>query len=438
MSLRRPFPTFFAAAAVLVAALALMATPASGVEPDAKVPATGTSGVAGPYPITQTVAGRTGLIYDVDVTLSGITHSQPDDLDILLVSPQGQAVLLMSDACGTQPVTNATWTWDDDAFTNQLMPRDTACASGQRFQPTNYVREDMPLPAPAGTYAAFLNAFNYASPNGDWRMYAADDSLGGYGYFTNRFALDIKTRPPAEVGFYPDKAIDLVEGQSRELTLFRSSQGFGSGAGSVTITSRPISASASDFSPASTRIDFPAGQLSAKVPVQALTDSKAEGDERFEVTVTQPDGDARSDPATSTAVVTIHDPPAKQPDPGTGGQPDRPGTGQAVDRTAPIVRGLRVRRRTVRYSLSERAAVALRFERVVRRRGRASRYVAAGTLRRSGAAGANRISFGRRLGRRALRAGTYRLVVAATDAAGNRSTSRSRRFRISNPKRRTR
>jgi hypothetical protein len=73
----------------------------------------------------------------------------------------------------------------------------------------------------------------------------------------------------------------------------------------------------------------------------------------------------------------------------------------------------------------------LRFQRAVKsgRTGR-RRWVAAGTLRRSGIAGVNRVRFSGRIGRRALRAGTYRLILRATDAAGNVAKAKPRRLRV--------
>ena len=154
---------------------------------------------------------------------------------------------------------------------------------------------------------------------------------------------------------------------------------------------------------------------------------------------------AQNQTVVRTAVARVlADQPPSQPDPveqpGTGGQPggdggaDRtpPALGRvklaparfAVARRATAVAALR-RGTTVRYRLSEPAAVTLRVERV-----KAGRRRAAGTLRRSGAAGANRVRFSGRIGRRALPAGRYRLTVRATDAAGNRSKARSATFRI--------
>jgi hypothetical protein len=92
---------------------------------------------------------------------------------------------------------------------------------------------------------------------------------------------------------------------------------------------------------------------------------------------------------------------------------------------------------TLRYGLSEAARVAVKVERQLPGRQtkgrcvkpaprleagrRCTRMVPAGTLVRSGRAGANAVRFSGRLGRRALPAGRYRVTLVATDAAGNRS-----------------
>jgi hypothetical protein len=82
----------------------------------------------------------------------------------------------------------------------------------------------------------------------------------------------------------------------------------------------------------------------------------------------------------------------------------------------------------VRFSLSEPATVAL----AVHKRG-AKRFVRIGALRRSSAAGGNRVPFSGRLRGRALAPGRYRLTLVARDAAGQRSAPVRRRFRIESP-----
>jgi hypothetical protein len=104
----------------------------------------------------------------------------------------------------------------------------------------------------------------------------------------------------------------------------------------------------------------------------------------------------------------------------------------------------------VRYRLSEPAGVLFTIERVLpgrratvrdrkrcvkprrslRRKRRCKRYVRAGVLRRSGALGPNRLRFTGRIGREALRPGSYRLTIVAIDPAGNTSAPRRLAFRV--------
>jgi subtilisin-like proprotein convertase family protein len=50
----------------------------------------------------------TNVFYHVEVTLHNLTHGRTEDLDILLVSPSGAKIMLMSDAGGINIVNNAT------------------------------------------------------------------------------------------------------------------------------------------------------------------------------------------------------------------------------------------------------------------------------------------------------------------------------------------
>ncbi|GIV82303.1 MAG: hypothetical protein KatS3mg051_1657 [Anaerolineae bacterium] len=62
----------------------------------------------------------------------------PDDLDVLLVGPGGQSVILTSDACGNLNPGGADFTFDDEA-SGPLPDTDggTPCATGT-YQPWNY------------------------------------------------------------------------------------------------------------------------------------------------------------------------------------------------------------------------------------------------------------------------------------------------------------
>jgi len=157
-------------------------------------------GSATPYPSNILVSGLTGTITKVTVTLSGFSHTAPDDVDVLLVGPGGQKFIVMSDAGGTAtPVSNLNLTFDDAA--GSLLPDNTTFGSGT-FKPTDYGTGDtFAAPAPAGPYnepatqgtATFASVFNGTGPNGTWSLYVVDDTGGDSGSFSGGWSIDITT-----------------------------------------------------------------------------------------------------------------------------------------------------------------------------------------------------------------------------------------------------
>ncbi len=141
---------------------------------------TSTVGIAGPYPSSVLISGITGKIASVSVRINSITHTYPQDIDMLLVGPNGQSCMLMSDAGGGIPgLFQATLAFTDNA--PGLMPQLTNPGSGT-FRPTDYeVGDVMPFPAPAGPYGTSLSVFRGANPNGYWALYINDDLGGDWG-----------------------------------------------------------------------------------------------------------------------------------------------------------------------------------------------------------------------------------------------------------------
>jgi hypothetical protein len=130
---------------------------------------------AQPYPSTILVTNLGGWVSKVSVTLSNLAHTWPDDLDILLVGPGGQKVMLMSDAVGdsTYGFTNLTLTFDDNA--SLALPQSGAITSGA-YRPTDFDQRDLlPAPAPLGPYGTNLSVFVHTNVNGLWSLYIADD-----------------------------------------------------------------------------------------------------------------------------------------------------------------------------------------------------------------------------------------------------------------------
>ncbi len=145
-------------------------------------------GTASPYPIALEVSGLSGTIDDVAVRLNNLTHTYPEDLDVLLVGPGGQSSMFMSDVGGWGDVANVNLAFRDGA----LPPPDRQLLSGT-FAPTNISpNESLPGPAPTGPYAVALSGFNGTNPNGTWRLYIEDDfttDVGALAGFTLDFSL---------------------------------------------------------------------------------------------------------------------------------------------------------------------------------------------------------------------------------------------------------
>jgi hypothetical protein len=144
------------------------------------VPATGTpAGPAAPYPSTIAVSGRPGFLTYVRVHLYGLDHTWPDDIDMLLVGPEGQNLILMSDTGGSTDLVNANLTFDDAA--DGPLP-DAAQITSGTYQPTNYgTGDDFAAPAPAPSAATTLATFAGTGPNGTWSLYVVDDASGDVG-----------------------------------------------------------------------------------------------------------------------------------------------------------------------------------------------------------------------------------------------------------------
>ena len=149
-------------------------------------------GAARPYPSTIYVSNLMGLVSQVVVTLSNLTHTFPSDVNVLLVSPAGQAVPLMASCGYGHSATNVTLRFDDKAALS--LPKSAALVTGS-FKPTSYGQTPFPYPAPSGPYASQLIEFNGFNPNGYWKLYIVDGSPGDAGSLAG-WSLDISTVSP--------------------------------------------------------------------------------------------------------------------------------------------------------------------------------------------------------------------------------------------------
>ena len=106
-----------------------------------------------------------GTISNVTMTLKSFSHSWVSDMDILLVGPGGQKVLVMSDVGDTFTANNLNFTFSDAASLS--LPSTGSFVSGT-YKPTDYAPSDtFSAPAPSGPYGTTaLSAFNSTRPNG--------------------------------------------------------------------------------------------------------------------------------------------------------------------------------------------------------------------------------------------------------------------------------
>lgn len=144
---------------------------------------------------TIQVSGFSAPVVDVEVTLLGITFgpASSQDMDILLIGPEGKTSLLLSDVGGNTATNNVTLLLDDQSDTQ--LPDNTALRNGI-FQPTNFGSGDTiqfvgsTITPPTG---AALGVFNGINPNGAWSLSVFDDNSNGNVGAISGWRLRIKT-----------------------------------------------------------------------------------------------------------------------------------------------------------------------------------------------------------------------------------------------------
>jgi subtilisin-like proprotein convertase family protein len=148
-------------------------------------------GASTPYGTTINVSGLNPSSRKIKLEITGLTHTFPGDLDILLVGPGGQKLIVMSDAVNSfSTQTNANVVLKDAAAS--LLPTTASVNMNGEWKPTDYTSGDtFPAPAPAEPYqspqsvgmATFTSVFGASGTglNGTWTLYVVDDTNGDSG-----------------------------------------------------------------------------------------------------------------------------------------------------------------------------------------------------------------------------------------------------------------
>ncbi len=145
------------------------------------------AGASTVFPSNITVSGLVGVVTSLSVQLNGMNVPRTSNLDFLLVGPGGQAIQIISDTGDSVTAVNPLTLNISDAAASQL-PNGTPIVSGT-YRPTDInagAPDTYPAPAPgvftqaAPSGAATLaSTFVATNPNGNWALYAVDDSVGG-------------------------------------------------------------------------------------------------------------------------------------------------------------------------------------------------------------------------------------------------------------------
>ncbi len=147
------------------------------------------------YPSRIFVSGVNATIAGMSATLSGVNFQSEfaNDLQVLLVGPNGAGLVLMSnvgptDGTTSPAINDATFTFADSAAAQMPQAQDPSTGA---YKPTDYSNfEPYPPPAPSSYSspatvgsATFGSVFGGTNPNGTWELFVVEDGgtsdLGG-------------------------------------------------------------------------------------------------------------------------------------------------------------------------------------------------------------------------------------------------------------------
>ncbi|BAZ80882.1 putative peptidase [Sphaerospermopsis kisseleviana NIES-73] len=264
------------------------------------------SGAGNPYPSIINVSGLTGNITSLKVTLTNLSHTWSDDIDVLLVSPTGAKAILMSDVGGSNDLANVTLTFDPTATAN--LPDSSQITSGS-YKPTNFQSGDLfNSPAPVGPYGTDFSVFNNTNPNGNWSLYVMDDEGSDSGSIAGGWSLLIGTSTTPTLPVITVVANDSSAGEPAnpgQYTLTRT--GLTTSSLTVNVALTGTATNGTDYTTIPTTVTFAAGSSTALVNLNVTDDTLVEGAETAILTVTSGTGYTVGTSASATVNIADND-----------------------------------------------------------------------------------------------------------------------------------
>jgi len=156
------------------------------------------AGAASVFPMTFDVFGL-GSITDVNLTLSGLKHTNASDLAIALEAPTGLRILLLANAGGLSNF-NGNYTFDQSGTALPMLGYGTFATinDSNPLAPSVYVGLLGGVIAGLTMDGINLDQFNGLDPNGTWKLWITDDLILNRGSLAGA-TLSIMANPLAAV-----------------------------------------------------------------------------------------------------------------------------------------------------------------------------------------------------------------------------------------------
>ena len=154
-------------------------------------------GYCNPVPSNLAVANVKGTLTKLVLHLENFSSGNPRDMDLLLVSPDGKAVVPISDAGGTLDVAGLEFDFDD---ASPNLPSLAGPLTAGTYKPSDSAdpNELMGMGAPDPPHGASFGTFNGINPNGTWSLYGFSDFFDGGGSSSiDDWRLTVTGTPPA-------------------------------------------------------------------------------------------------------------------------------------------------------------------------------------------------------------------------------------------------
>ncbi len=183
--------------------------------------------IATPYPSLITASTLIGTVSKVTVNINGMNMPRPRDVDVLLVGPTSQTLLIMADTGDIDPNNGINLLLDDAAPTLLPTGPGSNLVSGT-FRPTDFLftaGDDLfPPPAPAvfnraaPTGTSTFAVFNTTDPNGGWRLFVMDDGLGGGDHAIANWCVNFSLTPFASTSSLVTSQNPIIVGNAVTFT----------------------------------------------------------------------------------------------------------------------------------------------------------------------------------------------------------------------------